>query len=137
MWKRIKKIIKSILNIPFTVVKGAANFIYEILRAFKRMIVSILKSPILLSIQAYKKGLIIRDYVMAKIDYLDQESKKWHRFFQVLASPYNLLLKLGFNPAMASGLLIAGGTVTTGVVATEIIQERSFANDDYSNYLIN
>ena len=134
MWKRIKKIIKSILNIPFTVVKGAANFVYQILRAFKRMIITILKSPILLSIQAYKKGLIIRDYVMAKIDYLDQESKKWHRFFQVLASPYNLLIKLGFNPAMASGLLIAGGTVTTGVVATEIIQERSFANGDAGIY---
>ena len=134
MWKRIKKIIKSILNIPFTVVKGAANFVYQILRAFKRMIITILKSPILLSIQAYKKGLIIRDYVMAKVDYLDQESKKWHRFFQVLASPYNLLIKLGFNPAMASGLLIAGGTVTTGVVATEIIQERSFANGDAGIY---
>ena len=42
MWKRIKKIIKSILNIPFTVVKGAANFVYQILRAFKRMIIGFL-----------------------------------------------------------------------------------------------
>lgn len=134
MWKKIKKIIKSILNIPFTIIKGAANFVYQILLAFKRMIVTIIKSPLLLSIQAYRKGLIIRDYVMAKIDYLDQESKKWHRFFQVLASPYNLLLKLGFNPAMASGLLIAGGTVTGGVVANEIIQERSFANGDAGIY---
>ena len=136
MWKRIKKIIKSILNIPFTVVKGAATFVYQILRAFKRMIITILKSPILLSIQAYKKGLIIRDYVMAKIDYLDQESKKWHRFFQVMASPYNLLLKLGFSPQMAMSFLAVGSTVGTGVVVNEtILAERSFSNRDAGVYL--
>ena len=136
MWKRIKKIIKSILNIPFTVVKGAANFVYQILRAFKRMIITILKSPILLSIQAYKKGLIIRDYVMAKVDYLDQESKKWHRFFQVMASPYNMLLKLGFSPQMAMSFLAVGSTVGTGVVVNEtILAERSFSNRDAGVYL--
>ena len=136
MWKRIKKIIKSILNIPFTVVKGAANFVYQILRAFKRMIITILKSPILLSIQAYKKGLIIRDYVMAKVDYLDNESKKWHRFFQVMASPYNLLLKLGFSPQMAMSFLAVGSTVGTGVVVNEtILAERSFSNRDAGVYL--
>jgi len=132
--KKIIKAIKTIAGIPVKVVKGFGRFFFEIAKSVKRMIITILKSPILLSIQAYKKGLIIRDYVMAKVDYLDQESKKWHRFFQVLASPYNLLLKLGFNPAMASGLLIAGGTVTTGVVANEIIQERSFANGDAGVY---
>ena len=132
--KGIKKLIFGIFNIPFVILRGTAKFTYEILMAFTRMIVLIIKSPVLLSIQAYKKGLIIRDYVMVKVDYLDAESKKWHRFFQVLASPYNLLLKLGFNPAMASGLLIAGGSVTTGIVATEIIQERSFANGDAGIY---
>ena len=81
--KKIIKIIKKILGIPFAVVKGAANFAYEILRAFKRMIVLVVKSPLLLSIQAYKKGVIIRDYIFAKIDYLDQESKKCHRFFRL------------------------------------------------------
>jgi len=136
MWKRIKKIIKSILNIPFTIIKGAANFVYQILRAFKRMIVTIIKSPLLLSIQAYRKGLIIRDYVMAKVDYLDQESKKWHRFFQVMASPYNLLLKLGFSPQMAMSFLAVSSTVGTGVVVNEtILAERSFSNRDAGVYL--
>ena len=141
MWKKIKKIIKSIIKLPFNIVKGIgkliqtmANFIYDIARAFVRMIVFVLKSPLLIAIQSYKKGLIIRDYVMVKVDYLDAESKKWHRFFQVLASPYNLLLKLGFNPAMASGLLIAGGSVTTGLVATEIIQERSITDVSVNSY---
>ena len=48
--KKIIRIIKKILGIPFAVIKGAANFVYQILRAFKRMIVLVVKSPLLLSI---------------------------------------------------------------------------------------
>ena len=134
--KRIIKVIKGILGIPVKVVKGFGRFFFEIAKAFKRMVFSILYSPILLAIQAYKKGLIIRNYVMAKVDYLDQESKKWHRFFQVLASPYNMLLKLGFSPQMAMSFLAVGSTVGTGVVVNEtILAERSFSNRDAGVYL--
>ena len=134
--KKIIKAIKTIAGIPVKVVKGFGRFFFEIAKAFKRMIFSILYSPVLLSIQAYKKGLIIRDYVMAKVDYLDQESKKWHRFFQVMASPYNLLLKLGFSPQMAMSFLAVGSTVGTGVVVNEtILAERSFSNRDAGVYL--
>ena len=134
--KKIIRIIKKILVIPFGIIKGAFNFAYEILRAFKRMIVFIVKSPLLLSIQAYKKSVIIRDYIFAKIDYLDQESKKWHRFFQVAASPYSLLLKLGFSPQMAASFLVVGSTATTGVVINEtVLAERSFSNRDAGVYL--
>ena len=141
--KKIIKIIKGILKIPVNIVKGIgklilriANFIYDIARAFVRMIVFIIKSPLLLAIQIYKKGIIIRDYVMAKVDYLDNESKKWHRFFQTLASPYNLLLKLGFSPQMAASFLVVGSTATTGVVINEtVLAERSFSNRDAGVYL--
>lgn len=134
--KKIIKAIKTIAGIPVKVVKGFGRFFFEIAKAFKRMIFSILYSPVLLAIQAYKKGLIIRDYVMAKVDYLDQESKKWHRFFQVMASPYNLLLKLGFSPQMAMSFLAVGSTVGTGVVVNEtILAERSFSNRDAGVYL--
>ena len=134
--KKIIKAIKTIAGIPVKVVKGFGRFFFEIAKAFKRMIFSILYSPVLLAIQAYKKGLIIRDYVMAKVDYLDNESKKWHRFFQVMASPYNLLLKLGFSPQMAMSFLAVGSTVGTGVVVNEtILAERSFSNRDAGVYL--
>jgi hypothetical protein len=141
--KRIIKIIKSIIKLPVNIVKGIgklilgmANFIYDIARAFVRMIVFIIKSPLLLAIQSYKKGIIIRDYVMAKVDYLDNESKKWHRFFQTLALPYNALLKLGFSPQMAMSFLAVGSTVGTGVVVNEtILAERSFSNRDAGVYL--
>jgi hypothetical protein len=132
----IKKVIFGIFNIPFVILRGAAKFTYEILMAFKRMVIFIIKSPLLLAIQSYKKGLIIRDYVMAKVDYLDSESKKWHRFFQTLALPYNALLKLGFSPQMAMSFLAVGSTVGTGVVVNEtILAERSFSNRDAGVYL--
>ena len=134
--KKIIKVIKGILGIPVKVVKGFGKFFFEIAKAFKRMIFSILYSPVLLTIQTYRKCLIIRDYVMAKVDYLDQESKKWHRFFQTLASPYNLLLKLGFSPQMAASFLVVGSTATTGVVINEtVLAERSFSNRDAGVYL--
>jgi hypothetical protein len=134
--KKIIKAIKTIAGIPVKVVKGFGRFFFEIAKAVKRMLITIIKSPVLLSIQAYKKGLIIRDYVMAKVDYLDSESKKWHRFFQTLALPYNALLKLGFSPQMAMSFLAVGSTVGTGVVVNEtILAERSFSNRDAGVYL--
>ena len=66
--KKIIKVIKGILGIPVKVVKGFGRFFFEIAKAFKRMIFSILYSPVLLAIQDYSKRLIIRDYVMAKVD---------------------------------------------------------------------
>tara|TARA_E500000305_G_scaffold106052_1_gene104166 strand:+ start:232 stop:1338 length:1107 start_codon:yes stop_codon:yes gene_type:complete len=139
----MKKIIKSIIKIPVNIVKGVgkliktiANFTFEIVKAFGRMIVFIVKSPLLLAIQTYNKGILIRDWVMVKVDYLDSESKKWHRFFQTLALPYNALLKLGFSPQMAMSFLAVGSTVGTGVVVNEtILAERSFSNRDAGVYL--
>ncbi len=139
----MKKIIKSIIKIPVNIVKGVGkliktivNFAFEIVKAFVRMIIFIIKSPLLLAIQIYNKGILIRDWVMAKVDYLDSESKKWHRFFQTLALPYNALLKLGFSPQMAMSFLAVGSTVGTGVVVNEtILAERSFSNRDAGVYL--
>ncbi len=139
----MKKIIKSIIKIPVNIVKGVGkliktivNFTFEIVKAFGRMIVFIVKSPLLLAIQTYNKGILIRDWVMVKVDYLDSESKKWHRFFQTLALPYNALLKLGFSPQMAMSFLAVGSTVGTGVVVNEtILAERSFSNRDAGVYL--
>ena len=40
---------------------------------------------------SYKKIATFRDWLLAKIDYLQTESAKWRRIFQVLKSPYSLL----------------------------------------------
>ena len=61
----------------------------------------IARSPVAL----YKKTKVWRDWVLAKVDYLETESAKWKRTFQIVRSPYSLLLKLGFSPQWAVGLL--------------------------------
>ena len=84
---------------------------------------------------SYKKIATFRDWLLAKIDYLQTESAKWRRAFQVLKSPYSLLRAMGFSPQMAVGLIFAGSTVGTGVVVNEtILAERSFSNGDSGVY---
>ena len=84
---------------------------------------------------SYKKIATFRDWLLAKIDYLQTESAKWRRAFQVLKSPYSLLRMMGFSPQMAVGLIFAGSTVGTGVVVnTTILSERSFSNGDAGVY---
>ena len=84
----------------------------------------------------YKNAVKFRDWLFAKIEYLNSESVKWRRFFTVMSSPYSLLLKMGFSPQMALGLITIGSTAGTGVIVNEtILAERSFSNRDAGVYL--
>ena len=84
---------------------------------------------------SYKKIATFRDWLLAKIDYLQTESAKWRRAFQVLKSPYSLLRACGFSPQMAVGLIFADSTVGGGVIVNEtILAERSFSNGDSGVY---
>ena len=90
----------------------------------KKVPMAIVRSPITL----YQDVKNFRDWLFAKIEYLNSESAKWRRFFTVMKSPYSMLRAFGLNPQMAVGLLVAGGTATTAVAVNEIVVERSFAN---------
>ena len=90
----------------------------------------IIKSPK----KAFRKAMILRDWMLEKIDYLEAESAKWKRTFQIIKSPYSLLLKMGFSPQYAIGLLAVGTTATTGVVANEAMKPPSFAAGDPGIY---
>ena len=86
-------------------------------------------------IAAYRKVRSWRDWLFAKIEYLNGESAKWKRTFNVLKSPYSLLRALGLNPQMAIGLLAVGSTAGTGVIVNEtVLAERSFSNSDSGVY---
>jgi len=88
-----------------------------------------------LPIRAYKRLTIWRNWLLAKIAYLNEESAKWKATFKILSSPYNLLRACGFSPQMAVGLLFAGTAVGGGVVANEtIFSERSFERGDSGVY---
>tara|TARA_Y100001951_G_scaffold78769_1_gene66396 strand:+ start:1721 stop:2782 length:1062 start_codon:yes stop_codon:yes gene_type:complete len=88
------------------------------------------QSPVAL----YRKTKKWRDWVLAKVDYLEAESAKWKRTFQIVRSPYSLLLKLGFSPQWAVGLLAVGTTTATGAVAAEAMKPPSFAAGDPGVY---
>ena len=91
---------------------------------------TIARSPV----QLYHKTKIWRDWILGKIDYLEAESAKWKRTFQIVKSPYSLLLKMGFSPQYAIGLIAVGTTATTGVVANEAMKPPSFAAGDPGVY---
>ncbi len=83
----------------------------------------------------YTKLKAGRDWLLAKVDYLNSESAKWRRTFQVMRSPYSFLRMMGFSPQMALGLIAVGGTAGTGVVVNEtVFAERSFENGDAGIY---
>tara|TARA_R110000824_G_scaffold156873_5_gene330086 strand:+ start:2114 stop:3475 length:1362 start_codon:yes stop_codon:yes gene_type:complete len=91
----------------------------------------IIKSPI----KAYKKVTIWRNWLLAKIEYLNSESAKWKTTFKIMMSPYSFLRMMGFSPQMAIGLLALGGTAGTGVVVNEtVLADRSFTNGDSGIY---
>ena len=84
---------------------------------------------------AYRKLASWRDSLIAKVEYLNSESAKWKRTFNILKSPYSFLRMMGLSPQMAIGLLAVGSTAGTGVVVNEtILSERSFSNGDSGVY---
>jgi len=105
--------------------------IKNILIFLKAIPMNIVRSPI----GAYRQLTKWRDWIFAKIEYLNGESEKWRRAFNIAKSPYSLLRALGFSPQMAIGLLALGGSAGTGVVVNEtILAEKSFSNGDAGIY---
>ena len=86
-------------------------------------------------VNTYRKLRAGRDWILAKVTYLNEESTKWRTTFNILKSPYSLLRAMGFSPQMAMGLLFAGSTVGGGVVVNEtLLAERNFSNGDSGIY---
>ena len=101
--------------------------LYEGIKATPK---AILYSPITL----YKTLKNFRDWLFAKIEFLNGESEKWKRFFTVMKSPYTLLRSLGLNPQMAIAVLGIGSTTAVGVGVAEVIEIRSFAGGSAGIY---
>ena len=92
---------------------------------------AVIRSPI----KAYRKVTIWRNWLLAKIEYLNSESAKWKTTFKIMMSPYSFLRAMGLSPQMAIGLLAVGGTAGTGVVVNEtVLADRSFTNGDSGIY---
>jgi len=76
-----------------------------------------------------------RDWVAAKVAYLQEESGKWKVLFATIKSPYNFLRMMGLSPQMAIGVLFVGSAAGGGVVVNEtVFSERSFSRGDAGVY---
>ena len=94
------------------------------IRAFPRKVLS-----------AYRKVCVKRDWVFAKIEYLNGESKKWRTAFNIAKSPFSLLRMLGFSPQMAITFLSIGTVAGGGAIVNEtLLADRSFSNGDAGIY---
>jgi hypothetical protein len=89
-----------------------------------------LRSPLV----AYHKARYWRDWIMAKVDYVQSESAKWRAAFTLAKMPYTILRSFGLSPQLAASLLIGGSVVGTGVVAAEVLEGSSFARGDPGIY---
>jgi hypothetical protein len=100
-------------------------------RGFKAAPMAVVRSPI----RAYRRIVVWRNWLLAKVEYLNSESQKWKLAFNIAKSPFSLLRALGFSPQMAIGLLAVGSTAGAGVIVNEtILAERSFSNGDSGIY---
>ena len=84
---------------------------------------------------AYESMRRTRDWVLAKVEYLQSESAKWRTLFSIVKSPYTVLRSLGLNPQMALTMLFGATAVGGGVVVNEtIFSEKSFSRGDPGVY---
>jgi hypothetical protein len=116
---------------------GAGSFLLVIVSTILlvqsplRALKGFLRSPL----STFRGIMRARDWLLAKVEYLNSESAKWRQTFNILKSPYSLLRTMGFSPQMAVGLLFAGSTVGGGVIVNETILEgRSFRAGDAGVY---
>jgi hypothetical protein len=85
--------------------------------------------------RAYRALRSGRDWVVAKVEYLQGESAKWRLVFNLVKSPYSFLRMMGLSPQMAVGMLALGSTAGTGVIVeATILSERSFGRGDSGVY---
>ena len=111
---------------------GIPDFLKRWWATIKAVPMNVIRSPL----GAYRQVTKFRNYVFSRIEYLNSESEKWRRAFNIAKSPYSLLRACGLSPQAAIGLLALGSTAGTGVVVNEtVLSQRSFSNGDSGVYL--
>jgi hypothetical protein len=85
--------------------------------------------------KAYESVRRARDWMLAKIEYLNSESAKWKMLFNVIKSPFSLLRTMGFSPQMAATMLFGATAVGGGAIVNEVVfAEKSFSRGDPGIY---
>ena len=86
-------------------------------------------------LRMYRRATVWRNWLLAKIEYLQSESAKWKTAFTIAKMPYTALRACGLNPQAAAALLVASSTAGTGLIVNEtLLAERSFSRGDSGVY---
>ena len=140
-------IVTSLTKLHARAIKWAVHWALKLLFApfkliwlfAKHLALAFLATPGILwrvPVKTYRGLVKGRNWLLDKVNYLEQESQKWKTTFMMLKSPYTLLLKMGFTPQMAASLLIGTSAIGGGVVVNEtILTEKSFARGDSGQYV--
>jgi hypothetical protein len=134
----LKAIVRAYRGLSRAVVHIALSpfrLLYRSVRAFVRGVRATPGAVLASPVKAYRRFVRARDWLLAKVEYLQAESAKWKATFNILKSPFSLLRAMGFSPQMAASLLIGASAVGTGVVVeATVFSERSFARGDSGTY---
>ena len=84
--------------------------------------------------QSYDRVRAWRDWILAKVEYLQNESAKWKALFTTLRLPYSALRMMGVSPNMAVSMLVAGTAVGGGAIVAEVMEPPSFSRGDPGVY---
>ena len=128
---------KALLS-PFVLIYrglvAGAGLVYRVVRSIALAIRATPGALYRVPIRAYRRLVLFRNWLLAKVEYLQAESAKWKTTFNIVKSPYSGLRALGFNPQMAASLLIGASAIGTTAVAVEAMSPPSFANGDSGIY---
>ena len=116
-------------------IRGVARFIYRCIKKFIRGVIAtpmtIIRSPV----KTYKGIVKARNWLLAKVEYLQTESAKWRTLFTTLKLPYSALRMTGMSPNMALSIIIGGSAIGGGaVVNATVLAEKSFSAGDAGIY---
>jgi hypothetical protein len=119
-WRGIRRLVRWVLTPPMLMWQGIVAVARMIGRSPRK------------TYQSVRRG---RDWMLAKIEYLQSESAKWKMLFNVMKSPFSLLRTMGFSPQMAATMLFGATAVGGGVVVNEVVfAEKSFSRGDPGVY---
>ena len=123
-----------LLSFPFRMIwKGLCGIYHAVLSAW-RFVLTVPRRVIRSPVQSYHAIIRGRNWLLAKVEYLQSESQKWKTTFNILKAPYSFLRMMGFSPQMATAFILAGSAAGGGLVANEVLEGRSFARGDAGVY---
>ena len=136
---KVLRLLLFVIFYPFRMFyRGVRWLARAIGRGFMAVIRGIIATPMAVirtPMRMYRRVTVWRNWLLAKVEYLQGESQKWRTIFNIAKSPYTLLRACGLNPQAAVAILFAGSTATAGVVVNEtILAEPSFSAGDAGTY---